>query len=313
MTEQPAPTAPERAERNFLDYYFGSVYDKLEADALLFNRRLPHAGLAGAENEIALAALIRDFLPPRFGVEVSGIVIDRFGRESRQADIIIYDAHAFPRYLRKVFPVELVYAVVEVKTTLTSTEAQRARENLRSVFDLEFRPELTPYWQNRPAAEQYLAQPPLGVVFSFRSDAREYATFAGWFPLDTVMVGNPLQIRHGRSEIRGALVACRDKGVITMTSTNLNIRNVITIADGPVERAMPATAFDDEVLIDPAKSLCLFLETLWQFLSDSKVHPGFDIRSYLSRSMDRILTVDRVMEAPANWYAAPRRQPEGNM
>src|SRR5690349_3132054 len=102
---------------NFLDHYFGSVYNKLEADALLFNRRLPHAGLAGAENENALATLLRDFLPPRFGVEVSGIVIDRHGCESRQVDIIIYDAWTFPKYLRKVFPVELVHAVIEVKTT----------------------------------------------------------------------------------------------------------------------------------------------------------------------------------------------------
>src|SRR5687768_6886946 len=86
------------AEKNLLDHYFGAVYNKLEADALLFNRKLPHAGLAGAENENALAALLRDFLPPRFGVEVSGIVIDRHGGESRQSDIIIYDASTFPKY-----------------------------------------------------------------------------------------------------------------------------------------------------------------------------------------------------------------------
>lgn len=305
-----APGTAEAAERNFLDHYFGSIYDKLEADALLFNRRLPHAGLAGAENEIALATLLREFLPPRFGVEVSGIVIDRFGRQSRQADIVVYDAAAFPRYLRKVFPVEIVYAVIEVKTTLASAEARSARENIRSVFDLDFRPALTSYWQNRPSNEQHIAQPPLGAVFAFRSDIIEFATFANWFPIETVMDGIPLRVVNGRYEVRGAVITCLDKGVITMSSTNLNIRTVVTVADGPVQRALPATAFDERVMVDPAKSLFLFLESIWQFLSDSRVHPGFDIRSYLSRSMDRIMVVDRVCEAPPNWYAAPSRKRE---
>src|SRR5262249_30239365 len=133
---------PPLAHPNFLDHYFGSVYNKLEADALLFNRRLPHAGMVGAENELALAELLRQFLPPRFGIEISGIVVDRFGAESRQVDIVIYDAVSYPRYLRKVFPVEVVHAVIEVKTSLTSTEAKACRENLESVYRLEHHPAL---------------------------------------------------------------------------------------------------------------------------------------------------------------------------
>jgi hypothetical protein len=57
------PHPPLTAGRNFLDHYFASVYNKLEADALLFNRQLPHAGLMGAENENALAEVLRQFLP----------------------------------------------------------------------------------------------------------------------------------------------------------------------------------------------------------------------------------------------------------
>jgi hypothetical protein len=307
MTDYVGNGREEAAERNFLDHYFASIYNKLEADALLFNRKLPHAGLAGAENEIALAALIRDFLPPRFGVEVSGIIIDRFGGQSRQADIIIYDAAQVPRYLRKVFPVELVFAVIEVKTTLTSAEALKARDNLKSVFDLEFRPALTPYWEHQ-AQTLKVAQPPLGIVFAFRSATTEFATFQNWFPIATVMEGVPLTVRDGRYEIRGVLVGCLDKGVIKMSSTNLNIQGIAAIADGPLERAMPGTVMNRDVNIDPAKSLFLLLETLWQFVADSEVHPGFDIRSYLSHSMSRIMTVNRVHEAPLDWYAAPQTE-----
>jgi hypothetical protein len=172
------------ADRNFLDHYFGSVYNKLEADALLFNRKLPHAGLVGAENENALADLIRSFLPPRFGVEASGIVIDRHGGQSRQCDIIIYDAAAFPTYLRKVFPIEIVYAVIEVKTTLSAEEARGSRENLRSVGNLDFRPWLTNFWHSRSAKERLQAHPSHGFVFGFRSQVAAFETFANWFPLE---------------------------------------------------------------------------------------------------------------------------------
>ena len=75
----PVPTE----DCNFLDHYFSSVYSKLEADALLFKRELPHSGLVGSENENAIADVIRRFLPIKYGVEVNALVIDRFGKASR--------------------------------------------------------------------------------------------------------------------------------------------------------------------------------------------------------------------------------------
>jgi hypothetical protein len=83
---------PHTEDRNFLDHYFASVYNKLEADALLFNRELPHSGLVGSENENAIAEVIRQFLPPKYGVEVNALVIDKFGKVSDQADIVIFDS-----------------------------------------------------------------------------------------------------------------------------------------------------------------------------------------------------------------------------
>jgi hypothetical protein len=134
----PSPTE----DRNFLDHYFASVYNKLEADALLFNRELPHAGLVGSENENAIAEVIRQFLPSKYGVEVNALVIDRFGKVSRQADIVIFDAERQASFFRKVYPIEIVYAVIEVKTSMSSTEAKSAMDNLASISDLEFRPAL---------------------------------------------------------------------------------------------------------------------------------------------------------------------------
>ena len=82
----------ENNQRNFLDHYFLSIYIKLEADALLFNRKLTHSGLVGSENENAIADVIRGFLPVKYGVEINALEIDRFGKVSKQADIVIYNA-----------------------------------------------------------------------------------------------------------------------------------------------------------------------------------------------------------------------------
>ncbi len=264
-------------ERNFLDHYFLSVYNKLEADAVLFNRKLPHAGLAGSENELALSALLRDFLPPRFGVETSGIVINRFGEESRQCDIIIYDAWNFPKYLRKVFPIELVHGVIEVKTNLTSTEASSALDNLQALFDLDFRPALTNYWLTRTEKEGLQADPPFGAIFGYRSDATNFETFAKWFPWGSVHRGIKLKDTNEGlrfPEIRTITIAALDKGIIKTESTNGYVQRMIPVAEcDALARSFSTKYQGQEILVDPVKVLLWFLETLWNSLWQHHLHP----------------------------------------
>ncbi|PKN88717.1 MAG: hypothetical protein CVU51_03620 [Deltaproteobacteria bacterium HGW-Deltaproteobacteria-1] len=63
-------------------------------------------------------------------------------------------------------------------------------------------------------------------------------------------------------------------------------------------RSLSATVQGKEVLIDPAKVLFTFLERLWQNLREHKLHPGFDIRSYLSTAMDIFLDMGGKEEFP---------------
>ena len=280
-------------ERNFLDHYFLNIYNKLEADALLFNRKLPHAGLVGSENEKALADLLKLFLPPRFGVENSGIVIDRHGKESRQCDIIIFDNWNFPSYLRKVFPIELVYGVIEVKTNLTATEAKSALKNLESVSQLDFHPLLTPYWTNRSKKEGIQAAPPFGMVFGYRSEAKAFETFSSWFPLSSVFLGRPLRqsgTELNYPEIRTLTICALDKGIIMMESSNQYVQRWVCVSHkDALQRSFTATVQGKDVPIDPATVLFTFLERLWQILWQHKLHPGFDVRSYLSSAMDTFM------------------------
>ncbi|WP_366523456.1 DUF6602 domain-containing protein [uncultured Microbulbifer sp.] len=52
----------------------------------------------------------------------TGVVIDRQGKQSNQCDVIIYDALNYPELFSqtsaKFFPVDFVYATIEVKTTV---------------------------------------------------------------------------------------------------------------------------------------------------------------------------------------------------
>ena len=285
------PTPTE--DRNFLDHYFSSIYSKLEADALLFNREFPHAGLVGSENENAIAEVIRQFLPPRFGVEVNALVIDRFGKVSRQADIVIYDAERQASFFRKVFPVEIVFAVIEVKTSMSSTEAKGAMANLASVSELEFRPALTPYWETRTEKDEIHHDPPALYAFAYRTDCQSFETFARWFDRQNLHQGVKLRDKAPKyPEIRVIRICALDQGVIHMESTNGHVQRWVAVAtDDGTTRAFKTTVQGHPVLVDPAKSLFMFLQRLWIDLETHKLHPGFDIRSYMSTVLGTVIEV----------------------
>jgi hypothetical protein len=291
---------PPSEDRNFLDHYFSSVYNKLEADALLFNRQLPHAGLKGSENENAIADVIRRFLPPKYGIEINALVIDRFGKVSRQADIVIYDADRQASFFRKVFPVEIVYAVIEVKTSMSSVEAKGALENLVSVSELNFRPALTPYWETRTRQEEIHHSPPALYAFAYRTECQSFETFARWIDWQYLHSGVELLDKAPRyPEIRLIRVCSLDQGVIHMESSNGYVQRFVAIAtDEGVTRAFKTTVCGEPVLVDPAKALFMFLQRLWFDLETHRLHPGFDIRSYMSTVLGTVIEVPNDLVYP---------------
>jgi hypothetical protein len=283
---------PPTEDRNFLDHYFASVYNKLEADVLSFNRKLPHAGLVGSENENAIADVIRRFLPPKFGVDVNALLIDRFGKVSKQIDIVIYDATQ-ASFFRKVYPVEIVYGVIEVKTSMSSSEAKLTFENLASVSHLEFRPALTPYWERRTQKEEIRSDPPALYAFAYRTECESFETFARWVDWQYLFEGVPLRDKAPTyPEIRIIRVCALDQGVIHMESTNGYVQRWVAEAtDAGVDRSFKTKVQGQVVLVDPAKSLFIFLQRLWFDLQVHDLHPGFDIRSYMSTVLGTVIPV----------------------
>lgn len=275
---------------DLLEQYFRAEYDRLNAAVIDYNRKLPHAGMVGSENELALSSLLREFLPPRFGIETGGIVIDKHGHKSKQCDIVIYDLEQYPKYFRKVFPIEVVYAVIEVKTELTKAEAEDALKNLESVNLLDFRPALAPYWVTKSKEQKLGSTPPCCMIFSYRSSAKRFETFAKWFPLKWIHKG--IKIQNFGFEIRGLTVISLDQGMISMESSNGYVTLWAAVVDDNDRHNFIKTIAKEKVSIDPAKVLFIALERLWQCLSTHHIHPGFDIRSYMNDSFGSIWVVE---------------------
>jgi hypothetical protein len=293
MADNPSGVAALSDDRNFLDHYFANIYLKLEADALLFNRKIPHAGLVGSENEQALGTLLRDFLPRRFGVEVGAIIIDKHGRASKQVDILIYNAEQ-PKFFKKVFPIEIVYAAIEVKTSMGQTEAKTALQNISSINNLDFRPALTNDWLTKTAQRNIHHYPPTCFIFAYRTNCESFETFTRWFPWQSLHEGIPLKdAAPVHPEIRTIRIAALDQGTIEMESTNGYVqRTLAATATNDLSRAFDKTVMGAPVKVDPAKALFLFMSRLWFDLESHPLHPGFDIRSYTSRVLGTVMRVD---------------------
>ncbi|WP_437954405.1 DUF6602 domain-containing protein [Sorangium sp. So ce119] len=114
---------------------FVQVSTKLQADFKMATAT-SHAGLKGSAREEAIRAFLTQHLPRRYAVG-TGQVMSPTGRMSRQCDVVIYDPVLGPNLplgdSAAIFPIEVVYGTVEIKSDLTSEELKLAYENIASV------------------------------------------------------------------------------------------------------------------------------------------------------------------------------------
>lgn len=102
-------------------------------------RLMPHYGERGRIAEEIIKSVLARTLPKRFSIG-TGVIFSADGQVSSQTDIVIYDNfHNSPllsEFGSCVFPVETVYATVEVKSVLTKRELRSSMDaimRLRSV------------------------------------------------------------------------------------------------------------------------------------------------------------------------------------
>lgn len=86
----------------------------------------------GTGREEALKAFLAEHLPKRYGIG-TGFVINSRGDESKQLDIVIYDANVCPVFAvdkqHNAYPIEGVFAAIEVKSTLNEETMFQAWDN----------------------------------------------------------------------------------------------------------------------------------------------------------------------------------------
>jgi len=134
--------------------------------------QLPHPGLKGRERENILKDFLREYCLKRLALG-SGLIMAANGQLSEQQDIIVYDALncplIYPGEEIQIFPIESVYATIQVKSRLGRSELGDAFKNIASVKAL---PTVGGYTMKTLTATAVVGPappPPLGVVYSFKS------------------------------------------------------------------------------------------------------------------------------------------------
>lgn len=166
------------------EHYFQAVYADFSARISFLAEMLSqHRGEQGRYVEAVVRDLLREFLPQRYALG-TGFVVDSFGNVSGQNDIVVYDPEIqlglFGRTGPLLFPVESVYAVIEVKLTLDSSKLNSALAQVASVKQLQSRASPSVEWRSTEDGGGELVRhgvtPPLGVVLGYRSDTRVVST-----------------------------------------------------------------------------------------------------------------------------------------
>src|SRR5437867_4405276 len=103
--------------------YLADVAKELRSKSAAIRRDFAsHRPSAGDNREDLVERFLIDHLPKRFGVS-SGLIISHVGLFSKQADLVVVDHHNnAPLYgssRTKLWPVEAVYGLIEVKTSLS--------------------------------------------------------------------------------------------------------------------------------------------------------------------------------------------------
>lgn len=96
-----------------------------------------HAGVTGNSTEERWAKWLERYLPSRYQVKHSAIVVDSRGAASEQQDVVIFDRQYTPFLFHEDgavhIPAEGVYAVLEVKQDISSAHIGYASNKVASV------------------------------------------------------------------------------------------------------------------------------------------------------------------------------------
>lgn len=209
----------KKAKKGGSAAYFDALQKIFELQSGVLTAVLPHAGERGANDEERCRAFLAQVLPRQYSIG-SGFVIssDTQKLPSRQQDVVIFDEFRNSPLHRElsafVFPVEMVYATVEVKKTLRSKDVTPIVRSIESVRQLSMQchyafpvlpDKIKPEHVNMPGRFRLgsvtMKQPPKGFAFAFDAD---YGTADG---LKTALED---ALNNSKAHLHGLVVVKKD-------------------------------------------------------------------------------------------------------
>ncbi len=163
------------------DGYRSRLVERLQAEVDLVDELL--AGGPAAE---PLRRLLAATLPPQYGLG-DGMVVDRGGAISPPCELVVYDrshdAAVLPLVSLKLFPVEIVRAVVAVEERLEPESVGRALGKLSAVARLVTSSPPAKILTSDEKQWMHIRRapaPPLRLLFARESDSDDVEGFLGW-------------------------------------------------------------------------------------------------------------------------------------
>lgn len=289
-----------------IEKYYKGIYRQIQSEVEFINDLFIHQGLKGEGNETLIRELLKRFIPKKYGIG-TGIVIDRNGKSSKQCDIVIFDNYNYPEIFTlsnvHIFPVDLVYATIEVKTTLDKKQAKLAIDNIKSVRQLDyikdsyrvnpskpidFNDKNCALWENKSTT------PPLGLVFSYYSKSANFETISNWFNFSdkeeqTIIPSHIFCLDHGfiltQSGNKPESILCPLLKGSNYYKIDYNDDNSDIILKnnkkwGAIDKTFyPISKFKkEEIFIDQSKIFLNFIMILNVLLKDKTISPNLDIR-----------------------------------
>lgn len=136
MTDHEETPGDAMQNRFDLAEAFRARQQQLESDLGFGRTVVAHPGTLGDATELDWRGMLADFLPRRYGV-AKAFVIDVEGNMSQQLDAVIHDRHYSPVLFEvggaHFIPAESVYAVFEIKQTVSKRHIEYAGEKIASV------------------------------------------------------------------------------------------------------------------------------------------------------------------------------------
>jgi hypothetical protein len=186
-----------------VSYYRQVAIDNIEKALASVNASssIHHSLRKGRLREIVVSELIQPFLTPHTKV-AAGTIIDHYGNQSRELDIILYDERITPPVLltasEGIIPCHSVLATIDVRNRMNKTELKKAVENARSVkslryeydnlplssergFEVVFHKRLLKLIENKTLRDQiyhhlFDVSSPATFIFAFTSDLQKNGT-----------------------------------------------------------------------------------------------------------------------------------------